>query len=316
MIIDFHCDTISALYKNPSKKLSKNDLHIDIEKLTKAKSLAQFFALFIHWDSIPQGLTSTQYCLDMLDKFYLEIEENNQLINIARNYDELMNNSNDGKISAFLTIEEGGVLENNIANLRNFYRLGVRLITLTWNYANCIGYPSSDMKYQDKGLTDFGFEVINEMNHLGMLIDVSHLSDKGFYDVANHSKAPFIASHSNCRILKNHNRNLTDEMIQVIAKKGGVVGVNFYNDFLSDNPISRVDDIIRHINHLKDIGGIDIVALGSDFDGINNNLEIKNISEINKLTDALIKQGFTSSEIDKITHKNAIRIIKDVLKKM
>jgi membrane dipeptidase len=312
-IIDFHCDTIMKLMDNRHGiNLKENSLNVDIYKLKKAKSMAQFFALFIELDTTSDPL---EECLLMLDKFYEETNKNSTDIALARNYNDLMDNFNKGKISAFLTIEEGGVLKGKIQQLRNFYRLGVRLITLTWNFPNEIGFPNIDVHHSDKGLTSFGQEVVDEMNTLGMLIDVSHLSDGGFYDVAQRSKKPFIASHSNSRQITNHPRNLTDDMIRLLADKGGVMGINFEKQFLGHNELSRVQDMISHIAHIKKVGGIDCISIGTDFDGIpSSGLEIKNIGEIDKLSVALAENNFSEEEIEKIFYKNAIRVIKDVLK--
>lgn len=311
-IVDLHCDTILKIEmaKEP-KELGKNDLNIDIEKLKKANSLAQFFAMFIH---LKDEFDPMEKCLEMIDKLYIEIDRNKEDIALARNYTELMENNNIGKLSAFITIEEGGTLKGKLQNLRNFYRLGVRLITLTWNYPNEIGYPNCIPEYMNTGLTAFGQEAVYEMNKLGMLIDVSHLSDGGFYDVARLSKVPFTASHSNARAVWPHTRNLTDDMIRVLSTKGGVMGINFEREFLSDKPISRVEDMVNHIKHIKNVGGIDVIAIGSDFDGINQQLEIQNIGQIDKLISGLQNSGFTEDEIEKILYRNALRVIKDVLK--
>ena len=311
-IIDFHCDTIMKLMdKRQGLVLRENNISVDICKLKKAKSLAQFFALFVELDMKEDPL---EYCLLMVDKFYKEIGENSKDIALATNYDTLISNMDRGVISAFLTIEEGGVLKGKIEHLRNFYRLGVRLITLTWNFPNELGFPNKNEEDRNKGLTSFGCQVVDEMNTLGMIIDVSHLSDGGFYDVVKHSKKPFVASHSNARAISNHPRNLTDDMIRILAEKGGVMGINFENHFLGHNELSRVEDMVTHIRHIKNIGGIDCISIGSDFDGISDEgLEIKNIGEIEKLSIALDKNNFSEDEIEKIFYKNAIRVIKEVL---
>lgn len=310
-IVDLHCDTILQLMKDKNKYgLFKNDFSVDIEKLKKAKSIAQFFALFVHTKSVNNPM---EYCLEMLDKFYEEIDKNSDYIGIARNYEEFLKNKNQNKISAFLTIEEGAVIKGQIYNLRNFYRLGVRLMTLTWNYPNEIGYPNCNFEYMNRGLTPFGEEVVAEMNNLGMIIDVSHLSDQGFYDVARLSKKPFIASHSNARAVKNHPRNLTDDMIRILSEKGGITGINFAKDFLGDREISTTEDMVKHISYIRNIGGIEVISLGTDFDGISPELEVENIGEIEKLLSELKKNGFSEDEIEKIFYKNAIRVIKAVL---
>ena len=217
--IDMHCDTILKLMNDGNKGLYENDLSVDIKKLKKGNSLAQFFAM---WVDLKNGQDPLETCLKMIDRFYIELEKNSSYISLATNYEDIKRNDEKGKISAILTIEEGAAIKGELSNLRNFYRLGARSLTLTWNNVNEIGHPNYYEEFRDKGLTDFGFEVVQEMNRLGMLIDVSHLSDKGFYDVARESKKPFIASHSNSRTMKEHPRNLTDPMIRTLSECGGL----------------------------------------------------------------------------------------------
>jgi Zn-dependent dipeptidase, microsomal dipeptidase homolog len=299
------------LLNNPNNSnLAKNNLSVDIEKMKRGNSLAQFFALYINQKKTKNPLET---CLKMVDKFYLELSRNNNSIALATNYKDLIKNKQKDKISAFLTIEGGEAINGSLYNLRNFYRLGVRLITLTWNFPNEIGFPNCKNEYVYRGLTSFGQEVIIEMNNLSMLIDVSHLSDKGFYDVARLSKKPFIASHSNSRTITNHPRNLTDEMIRILSQKGGVIGINFEKSFLGENIPAKVSDMINHIKHIKNIGGIDVISVGSDFDGVELPSEINNISEIDKLASELKKNNFSEEEIEKIFYKNALRVIKDTL---
>ena len=257
-IIDLHCDTMLHLIDQPQLRLKKNNLSVDIHKLKAGNGVAQFFALYI---DLAKHQNALQRCLSMLDVFYQEIEANSTDIAVARNYQEMCMLQQAGKISAFLTIEEGGALQGRLENLRNFYRLGVRLMTLTWNYPNEIGYPNCEEKYRTQGLTEFGQQVVHEMNCLGMIIDVSHLSDQGFYDVAHLSSKPFVASHSNARAVRDHGRNLTDDMIVLLAQKGGVMGINFSGSFLGGSAISKVDDMVTHIKHIYQVGGIDVLAL-------------------------------------------------------
>ena len=309
-VIDLHCDTILHLIDQPQLKLQKNNLSVDLQKLKAGHGVAQFFALYIDLAKHPKAL---QRCLSMLDVFYGEMAANPGEIALAQNYQEMEVLQQAGKIAAFLTIEEGGALEGRLDNLRNFYRLGVRLLTLTWNYPNEIGYPNCAEKYREQGLTEFGQQVIVEMNKLGMIIDVSHLSDQGFYDVANLSTKPFVASHSNARAVQDHSRNMTDEMIKLLAQKGGVMGINFCGAFLGGSKVSKVDDMVAHIEHIYQVGGIDVLALGTDFDGIEDTLEIGNMNEMHKLFEALSKKGFTSSEIEKIAYQNTSRLIQACL---
>ena len=309
--IDLHCDTMSKLAeRGRTSLLRENDLNVDIAKLQAGNFAAQFFALFVDMAKTNNPL---EYCLQMVDRFHLELADNRQSIRLATNQAELVANQAEGKISAFLTIEEGGVLKGELANLRNFHRLGVRLLTLTWNYPNEIGFPNALPECRDKGLTEFGREVVAEMNRLGMLVDVSHLSDQGFFDVAETSVRPFVASHSNARTITGHARNLTDEMIRVLAEKGGVTGLTFARSFLADPPRSHVEDIVRHAKHIRQVGGIDVIAIGSDFDGTKPPLEVADSSQIGKLTEGLSAAGFSSGEIEKICYGHAARLIRVVL---
>ena len=191
--------------------------------------------------------------------------------------------------------------------------MGIRFITLIWNFKNSIGYPNAGYKYKDKGLTERGKEIVLEMERVGIIPDCSHLSDGGFYDLINICKKPFIATHSNARAITDHSRNLTDDMIVKLANKGGVMGLNFCGPFLGSEKVPTINSMIAHLKHIKNVGGVDVLALGTDFDGIGNEVEIKNIGEIGKLRDVLLKEGFTNTEIDKIYYGNVKRVLKEWL---
>ena len=320
-IIDLHCDTVMALCQKDNVCLKNNEFQIDVNKLIKGNYMAQFFAMFLPFKI--KNIYET--CINMINRYKKEIEANSDYINFAYTYNDIINNTNNNKISAILSIEEGGVVEGSIDKLINLYNLGVRMICLNWNYINGIGHPNYG-KFNDNGipdfitpnikdgLTDFGLKMINKMNELGIIIDVSHLSDKGFWDCINNSTKPIVASHSNARGVCHHVRNLTDEMIIALNKNGGVMGMNYCAAFLSDDEEDGINTIIwvvEHIKYIKNLVGVDVIALGSDFDGIDPNIELKDASMINSLIDKLIKEGFTIEEINKITHENMLRVIKE-----
>lgn len=310
-IIDLHCDTILALAEDPSTgNLQQNSLAVDLEKLRAGNSLAQFFALFIDQAKTDNPL---EYCLSLLDFFHQQLAANHDAIRLAGNWQEAISCQENGCIAAFLTIEEGAAIKGSLAHLRNFYRLGVRLMTLTWNYPNELGYPGCRPEWNIQGLTEIGQEVVAEMNRLGMLVDVSHLSDHGFFDVARLSTKPFVASHSNARAVTSHSRNLTDDMIRLLADKGGIMGLNFAQQFLGDSSTSRIADMLRHAKHIVQIGGEDVLALGSDFDGISPEVEVRNVGEMEKLLQALLQAGFTERQVEKFAWCNAARVLQDVL---
>lgn len=339
-VIDMHCDTIGRLYyESDGNSLLHNSFHIDLEKLQKGGYLLQNFALFVDSGAVKNPLETA---LSMTDLYYQELKKNSEIIRPIFTYEDIEKNQKDGKISAMLTLEEGAVLKGSLANLRNFFRLGVRMIALTWNYKNEIGVPNLRFaenqtplfsERTEEGLTDFGIETVLEMERLGMIIDVSHLSDGGFWDIIKHTHKPFVASHSNAASECGVCRNLTDEMIRALAERGGVTGLNFCTDFLcmpkpetltafstadagsvkETVPVSYTKDIVRHIRHITNVGGMDVCALGSDFDGIGNALEFGDASGIGAIADALKKDGFSESDIDKIFYQNVLRVYRDVL---
>lgn len=314
-IIDMHCDTLLECYRNPSYTLSTNSGHISVDKLLQGNALAQFFAIFI---SPKEKALMAPY--DIFNKVYktyeTQLELNSNYIRPAFCAEDILSNAKDSKISSILSIEDGVILEDKIERVQEVFDKGVRLITLTWNFENTIGFPSSDDPVDhNRGLKPFGIDVVEEMNRLGILIDVSHLSEGGFYDVAKYSKKPFVASHSCARALCNHRRNLTDNQLKALGNQGGMAGVNFYSAFLKeDSEYATIDQIVEHVRYMVDKAGIESVGLGSDFDGIDCELEFKDYASYPLLLSALSKH-FTDDQLDKICNGNALRILKENLGK-
>lgn len=325
-----HCDTISEIWYGRRDglpvSLLNSSLQIDIEKLKKGDYLLQNFAMFVN---LGRNMDPLEAVLQLIDIFYQEIEKNSDQIGVVTSYQDIEKNKELGRISAMLTVEEGGVCKGNLAYLRNLYRLGVRMMTLTWNYENELAFPNSVPVDSDivfpfrpdtqNGLKEQGFAFLEEMERLGMIIDVSHLSDAGFYDVYEHTKNPFIASHSNARALCGHCRNLDDTMIRKLAERGGVTGLNYCAGFLMEKTCkedicrSTVHLMAEHARYLANIGGIGCVGLGSDFDGISGELELSDCSKLSLLEAELRKKGFHESEIEAIFFKNVLRVYKELL---
>ena len=331
---DMHCDTILEIYEKRQAGeacgILKNGLHIDLEKLKKGDYLLQNFAVFVHMKHMAErNQPLPEYAFMMIDTFFSEMRKYPELVGIARSYQDIEENWKNGRISALLTMEEGGICEGKAEYLRIFYELGVRMFTFTWNFPNELAWPNrleqegAPAAYfvpeTEQGLTEKGFEFLEEMERLGMIADVSHLGDKGILDVIAHARRPFVASHSNARAVCRHSRNLTDEMIRGIAEKGGVIGINFYPDFLRNqeeqgSPMKvSVTDIARHIRHMIKTGGIECVGLGSDFDGITSSFEMKDASDLPILEESLRKNGFTEEEMKKIFYRNVLRVYKEIL---
>lgn len=194
--------------------------------------------------------------------------------------------------------------------LERMYKDGVRLMTLTWNYPNEIGFPNG----MEGGITEKGREIIKAMESLHMIVDTSHLNDEGTREILMTCHVAPMASHSDARAVTGHRRNLPDDLIRLFGEKGGLIGLNFANHFTGTEDVTTLDNIVRHARHIRDVGGIDVLALGSDFDGIEPKLELKDASEMGRLAEALKKGGFKEEEIEKIFWWNGERYLEDVLR--
>ena len=308
-MIDLHCDTIMQLLDHPdSGDLYRNTWKIDIEKLQKAHSKVQDFALFINL-----GKTNDPYGRyeEMRNLCTTQIHLYGEHIQHVLSYQDVKSVYESGKIGALMSIEEGGVLGGDLDKLKQAYQDGVRLITLTWNYPNGLGEPHCGE--QHKKLTSKGIEFVEAMQDLGIIVDCSHLNDAGTEQLGDILDVPFVASHSNAREVTAHTRNLPDNLIKLIANKGGVIGLNFAQSFLGTSPVSRIEDIVKHGLYLINKGGEDVVTLGTDFDGIKPNTEIKDASEMYRLYDAFKEAGLSVEQCEKLFWKNADRLLKEIL---
>ncbi|BCJ85741.1 dipeptidase [Effusibacillus dendaii] len=308
-IMDAHAD---ILYRMETEHLSFFDpdspLQLSYSKIKKAGIDLQVFALFVD-----PPVTPEQHLMKLIayiETFRSEICKDGRM-NPVITYQEIEQNFLSHRKSALLSIEGGDFLNGDLRHLRILYLLGVRAMGLTWNNKNAIA--SGVGEPTDEGLTPFGRQVVEEMNRLGMVVDVSHLAPKGIEDVLQVSKLPIIASHSNAKSVYPHRRNLTDEQIASIAKQGGVIGATFVPDFIAAKA-ATIDDLLRHIDRLLTVGGEDHVGLGSDFDGIEETMvDLRSGADYPKLIEALDKQ-YGSTVTDKICGQNFLRVLKQVLK--
>lgn len=323
--VDLHCDTVSQLLA--ARRLGRTDslrraegLHVDLERLQKSGYLAQNFALFVNLKGekapiLQEAAPGDRYRLSMsarpedplqevltlADLYWTQVEKNADIAAPALSFADMEAARQAGKVACLLTVEEGGVCLGETALLRTLHRLGVRMLTLTWNYENELARPNG----RKGGLTEKGVEFLGEMEELGMIPDVSHLGDDGFWDLCRLAKRPFLASHSNCRALWPHRRNLTDEMLRALAHRGGLAGLNFYAGFLGPGETARTAHLLAHLRHMINVAGLEVAALGSDFDGIDTAVELGDSGSMDRLLQALDQGGFTPREIDAITWKNA-----------
>lgn len=320
-MIDFHCDTLlyHAQREFTGDLATDDGPSVNLQQLVDSGYQAQFFAIFLpppeefaqrHLDAF-----SDWQLVEACVRFLKDACQRQKKVAFATEANALEKD----KVACYLTLEDGRLLTSFEA-IDRAYAMGIRLVSLTWNGANALGYPqSTDPDTMHKGLTNFGKEAVAYMQNKGIIVDASHLSDGGFRDLSLLAKKPFMASHSNCRALAPHPRNLTDLMLHMLADRGGVCGLNFNPAFLAaDLPTgskapSRIDDMVRHIKHMINIGGSGFPVLGSDFDGIEGDLEVSRPQDMPKLLDALNLAGLSAEAIENFAFKNARRFLYDTL---
>jgi len=310
LVVDGHCDTLlDCLRTGRTLRQRSATGHLDLPRMREGGVDCQFFACYIGAEFKPdRGL---KRALQMIDKFHTEIRAAGDMAVFTRNYGEIMAATEAGKAAAVLTIEGGECLDTDVSNVRIMKELGVLAIGLTWNERNMIADGVGEER-TGGGLTNFGVEVIGEMNRAGVIVDVSHLSEAGFWNVIEVSRKPTIASHSNAKAICNHRRNLTDEQLLALAKNGGVTGMNFARDFVAEKNADLLG-VIRHIEHICALVGTDHVGLGSDFDGIGEGPEgLEDITKMPAITSELVRLGYSEANIRKILGGNFLRVIKEV----
>ena len=307
-IIDGHSDILLNYLRDNNYNFKNNTkFQVDLPKMKKANVFVEVFAAC---PSI-RGDRALKKTIKIIDKFNYLLK-NTEEVELGRDFKEIEEIIRSNKIAAILAIEGADGI-SNLSTLRVFYELGVRMITLTWNYRNYIADGLDEID-ANGGVTKFGKKFIKEMDDLGMVIDLSHLTPASFWDVIEYSNNPVVASHSNVKEICNHKRNLDDKQIKAIAKSGGLVGINFCPEFIKNKRKVKIDDIIEHINYIKNLVGIDFVGLGTDYDGITETPEnLEDISKLQNLIKGLKKANFSEEEIEKIINKNWLRVFKNVL---
>jgi len=317
LVVDTHCDTLMQFMPQgrrgpPPRRLGErsNRGHIDLPRLVEGGVDCQTFAIYTgRQENEPWALRTA---LRMVDIFDRECEANEEIVPV-RGYSEILDANRAGKVAALLSIEGAEPLMGDLGVLRVFHKLGVRMLSFTWNWRTPFADGLAATRAESK-LTDLGVEALREMERLGIVYDVSHLSDSCFWDVVDVKKGPFIASHSNCRAVCDHPRNLTDDMIKALAEHGGVMGMNFAPPFI-DKEKTTVERLVDHIDHIVDLVGADHVGLGSDFDGIGSTPEgLEDASKMPNITRELVRRGYSDDDIKKILGGNHLRVFKEVFK--
>ncbi|MCH5185114.1 MAG: dipeptidase [Oscillospiraceae bacterium] len=302
-IFDAHCDTACEIFDKKCG-LYENSLHFDIRRTGNYDGYTQVFAVYAdpkHKDRI------LERSLEVIDYFICETDKNSDSISLCKNGNDMRDAVMLGKRAAFLALE-GADAVTSAEILHIFYRLGVRVISPVWNVSNHIATSVTE-ENPAEGLTEFGKRIFKEMTEMGIIADVSHTSDRTFWDIMSISRLPVIATHSNSRTVSAHRRNLSDEQFTAVVRSGGCVGINLYPFFLSLKKEAAVDDIIRHIEHFCSIGGENNIGLGCDFDGVDILPEgISGIQDISKIFDTLAVRGYSDELINKIACANFERV--------
>ena len=262
--IDAHADTISrAMLPNRNQGLYKNNIDVDFVRLQEYDAPVQVFVLWCSDRYVSTAFSRTNL---MIDFFEREVEKHKDIIELALDLEDIERIARAGKISAILSIEGGEALMGKIENLDHFYNRGVRIFAPTWNRENELGYGQA--QGSSRGLKPFGIECIKRMDELGIIMDVSHLNEAGFWDAHNNSTRPYMASHSNAYAVTPHARNLKDDQIKAIIDRGGIIGFNMYPLLLTQTDKASMDDVLAHFRHFIKIGAGNHLGLGCDFDGI------------------------------------------------
>ena len=323
--VDTHCDTPMALEVSDFDLGVRHDEGcVDFPRMKEGRLDAEFFAVFTGQGPRDDSSYAKVHAeaLKIFDAIHKNVEKNSSLAGIALTPDDAYRLKKEGKIAAFIGVENGYPLGKDISRVKELFDLGARYITLCHSANNDICDSSSDPKGpENNGLSSFGTGVVKEMNRLGMMIDVSHMSDKSFYDVISLSKAPVIASHSSCRALCSSPRNLTDDMLLSLKGNSGVIQICILSDYIKPcelmdryRKLATVSDVVDHIDHVVQVIGIDHVGIGTDFDGGGGVDGCRTAAGMKNITVELLRRGYSKADIAKIWGKNTMRVFREVEK--
>jgi len=330
IVVDTHNDITSPITDegfDMGARDTSGKIQTDIPRMKEGGLGAEFFSIYVAAKYAKEG-GAARRALDMIDGVYEQVRRHPESLQMAYTVADIRRARQAGRIAALMGIEGGHAIEDSLSALRQFYKLGIRYMTLTHtntnNWADSAGGISVQAEKRHGGLSDFGKEVVAEMNRLGMMVDISHVGDETFWDVIEVTKSPVIASHSSCRALTNVPRNLTDDMLRAVAKNNGVVMINFYNGFINTdyakpgNPpptqaaqTATLDMLMAHFEHVIKIAGINHVGIGSDFDGVDGLLPpgMEDISKLPTITYELLKRGYSEADVKKVLGENLLRVM-------
>ena len=316
--VDTHTDTPLWFTRGNFSVGMRKSNQVSIQKMEEGKLDAQFLAAFLAQKERDEvsSQKAVEKCHKMIEGIYADVAKYKDNCGIALTEEDALRLKAEGKKAFFIGIENGYAIGKDIKNVKKYKDMGVQYMTLSHSYDNDICNSSSNTADASKGLTAFGRKVVKEMNKVGMMIDVSHVSEGTFWDVIKLSKDPIFASHSSVRALCDHDRNLTDEQLRALAKNGGVIQICIYGGYLNkDAKTASVDDVVRHIDHAVKVAGIDHVGIGSDFDGGGGVLGCAGDNDMINITVKLIEKGYSEEDIRKIWGGNFFRVMNQVINK-
>lgn len=329
-VVDTHNDITSPITDEGfdlGARDTSGKIQTDIPRMKEGGLNVEFFSIYVAAKYAKEG-GSARRAMEMIDGVYEQVRRHPESLEMASTVADIRRIRRAGKIASLMGIEGGHAIEDSLSALRLFHRLGIRYMTLTHtntnNWADSAGGIGNPPELRHGGLSDFGKEVIREMNRLGMMVDISHVGDETFQDVIETTEAPVIASHSSCRALTNVPRNLTDDMLRALAKNGGVIMINFYNGFINTDyakpgdpaptksaQTATMDMLMAHFEHAIKIAGIDHVGIGSDFDGVDGLLPpgMEDVSKLPTITYELLKRGHSEAAVKKVLGENLLRVM-------
>ena len=300
---DGHCDTVSEC-AHQHRSLGENGGHLDLARLGRFRKAAQVFAIFANAARFPEGTLFAE-CQKQHAVFLAELAKNAGLAVQCRTGADIAGANAAGKVAALLSVEGAELLDCDPARLETAAAWGVKLVNITWNHVNALS--GTNVEQPDRGLTDRGRAFAGEAARLGILLDVSHLSDPGFWDLAELGLGPIVASHSNARALCGHPRNLTDDMFKAVRDSGGAAGFNLCTEFVGG--ACSLDDGVRHIDHFMELDGAKTVALGGDWDGCGLSFGWHGVQDLPALWNALADRGYDEGTLEDIFFNNWLRVL-------
>lgn len=303
-IIDLHTDTLTRLPADEIDYFNNNEFMVNYDQMRRGDYLAVAAAVFLNMENQKDLFKTTLGYFDALDR-------------IVKNHPtevKYYDGKDDGRIQFIRTIEEGEIIENSLENLECLASRGLKMMTLTWNHRNSLAYPNrnkggKNIVESEYGLTASGLKVLEYLEDHHILFDVSHLGDKAFYESLEVYHGPIVASHSNARAITPVVRNLKDDMIKIIADSGGVIGLNLCEYFVMSSELDYLPSLVAHLEHIREIGGDDVLALGSDYDGIGLPPALQTCDQWNSLFSILRDRGWQEDLIEKLAYRNAARVL-------